>query len=302
MGSKQEKVWKCSTCSKTFPTKQRLTNHIVTHDPEAKVKCQICGKFFKNPQTLSSHMSRLHSNRKRPSCTLCHRVFCSPSYLWKHIDAVHRRTERPRFTCEFPGCGKTYLNKEDASQHIKSEHTENPTRFPCTLCGREFKIRRYLQAHISTHTTEKAHICSTCGRRFAQRSAMNAHEVTHLEKSLRKILKCELCPRTFFSGADLRRHVQFVHENRRNHPCTFCHQRFSTSSDMRRHVAARHPANSEKIHSCDKCEFMTHMKQYLVQHARRHNPAHRRECYFCRKEFFHSSALVQHFRHHTLEK
>lgn len=41
MGSKQEKVWKCSTCSKTFPTKQRLTNHIVTHDPEAKVKCQV---------------------------------------------------------------------------------------------------------------------------------------------------------------------------------------------------------------------------------------------------------------------
>ncbi|XP_035712136.1 oocyte zinc finger protein XlCOF19-like [Folsomia candida] len=57
----------------------------------------------------------------------------------------------------------------------------NPTRFPCTLCGKEFKGRGKLEMHILTHTTEKANSCPTCGRRFSHITSLHRHEATHLE-------------------------------------------------------------------------------------------------------------------------
>ncbi|XP_035716266.1 gastrula zinc finger protein XlCGF62.1-like isoform X1 [Folsomia candida] len=240
----QENGWGCSTCSKTCTTKCNLKLHMLTHDPDAKVKCEICGKISKNPKLLSAHIRMLHTDRDRPSCDICHRLFSTDAKLRRHVNIVHSTTKRPRLPCGFPGCGKTYLNRHSVSYHIKADHSENPTRFPCTLCGKEFKIRRILEAHISTHTTEKTHICSTCGRgfRFGQLTVMKYHE--------------------------------------RTHPCLFCDKRFSTLGNMRRHVEARHPENKEKIHSCNECEYRTHSKLNLAQHARRHNPVNRRECYF----------------------
>ncbi|OXA47395.1 hypothetical protein Fcan01_18015 [Folsomia candida] len=253
----------CSTCLKTFSTKDNLRYHMFTHDPDAKVKCE---------RTLQGH-----------------------------IYTAHNTMERPRFPCGFPGCGKTYLNPETVSKHVKTEHTENPTRFPCILCGKEFRTRRDLESHISTHTTEKAYTCSTCGRSFAQQTGMKVHEATHLEKSTRRIVKCGLCVRIFLSKSNLLTHVKALHENLKNHPCPSCDKRFLTPTNMRTHQEAKHPTNKEKNYSCDKCEYRSHSKGNLANHARRHNPANRRECYFCQKQFGYFSSLVTHCRRHTLE-
>ncbi|XP_035712481.1 gastrula zinc finger protein XlCGF8.2DB-like [Folsomia candida] len=168
--------WRCSKCLKTFNTKANLRYHMFSHDTFAKAKCEICGKVLKNPLVLSQHIKRHHTKRDRPSCNICHRVFATPQNLRAHISTVHNRTKRPRFPCEFPGCGKTYLNKEGVSTHIKAEHSENPIRFPCTLCGKEFEAKRDLELHINTHTTEKAYICPNCGRGFAHRTSLKNHE------------------------------------------------------------------------------------------------------------------------------
>ncbi|OXA40629.1 Zinc finger protein 26 [Folsomia candida] len=237
----------------------------------------ICGKVSKNPLALSVHIRMLHTSRDRPSYDICHRVFYTSTDLRRHIGAVHSTIERPRFQCGFPDCDKSYPVKDDVSKHTKREHTENPTRFPCALCGKEFKTRRVLLTHITTHTTEKAYICSVCGRRFPGAGNLKSHEVTHLEKSTRRIFKCERCPQMCSRRSDLQKHVKVVHENQRNHSCTFCDKTCSTSGNLRRHVEARHSANRDKIHSCDKCDYVTHSKVYLAQHVRRHNPANRPE-------------------------
>ncbi|XP_035712316.1 PR domain zinc finger protein 5-like [Folsomia candida] len=291
----------CSTCLKTFRTKANLTRHMSTHNLDAKVKCEICARIFRNPRTLSNHIKRLHTNRDRAICDVCHRGFFSPDNLRRHISAVHCTITRPRFPCGFPACDKSYLTKADVSKHIKIEHAENPARFPCTLCGKEFRSKHNLDAHISTHTTEKPYSCFTCGRHFSNAYKLKIHEVTHLEQFARRIFKCEICDQTFLLKGYLQRHIQAVHENRRNHPCTFCDKRFSRSDNLRRHVEATHTGN-EKIHSCDKCNFRSHSKGTLAHHAKRHNPANRRECYFCQKQFFYFSKLVTHCRRHTLEQ
>ncbi|OXA47639.1 oocyte zinc finger protein XlCOF26-like [Folsomia candida] len=291
----------CPTCLK-FISKTNLNRHMVTHNPDAKVKCEICRKFFKTPQSLSFHIKMHHTSRDRPSCDTCHREFATSETLRNHMDTVHNMTKRYRFPCGFPECAKTYWTKNGVSKHTRTEHAENPIRFPCTLCGKEFKTRQVLESHIPTHTKEKAFTCSTCGRSFARRTAMKRHELTHLEKSTQRIFNCKLCPHTSLYGANLQNHIQVIHEKQRNYPCTLCDKRFSALANLRRHVEARHSAHREKVHSCDKCEYKAYSKDNLVHHVKRHNSSNRQECYFCQKQFVYFYELVPHFRRHTLEQ
>ncbi|XP_035712239.1 zinc finger protein 2-like [Folsomia candida] len=187
-GKKRE----CSKCSKTYQSKKALRRHLVTHDPDAKVKCEICGIISNTRFTLAAHMKSTHSSR--PSCDTCHREFSAVSSLQRHIDTVYSAKERPRLPCTFPGCEKTYLSNDKLSKHAKTEHSENPVRFPRRLCGKEFKTRVDLTQHIPTHTTEKPYTCATCGRSFAQKGAMTSHEKTHVEKSGRDKFHCQVCP------------------------------------------------------------------------------------------------------------
>lgn len=131
---------------------------------------------FEKPGHLG-HIRRVHTNRKRPHCDVCHQTFFDPRNLRRHMDDVHGPKERPRFPCTLPGCEKTYLKQRYLSQHVKTEHSENPVKFPCPLCGKEFKLRSNLEGHIFTHTTEKPFNCNTCGRSFAQMGAMKLHEL-----------------------------------------------------------------------------------------------------------------------------
>ncbi|XP_035713451.1 zinc finger protein 271-like isoform X2 [Folsomia candida] len=279
---KPGKKWECTKCSKMFHTKRDLTLHMVTHDPDAKVKCEVCGKISKNILALRCHMWGLHSNRKRPSCDACHRVFSTSTFLRLHIDAAHSAWDRLRFPCTVLGCEKTYQDKGSLGHHVRIEHAENPVRYPCILCEKDFKRKGDLEKHIPTHTTEKAHNCVTCGRSFAHRWSMKRHEI-------------------FLNRSALQHHIRVTHENRRNNPCDFCDKKFSKPSELKRRVEARHPVNKELVHSCDRCEYKSYSKANLTGHRKRHNPA-KHGCYFCDKKFVIFAELVSHCRVHTLEK
>ncbi|XP_021961681.1 oocyte zinc finger protein XlCOF26 isoform X1 [Folsomia candida] len=300
MDLKPDKKWDCSKGSKAFKSNYELTDHLVMNAPDANVKCEVCNKVFKNRRNLSAHLRRLHSNRKRPSCDTCHRELSTPANLRRHIDSFHSASEAHRFLCTFPGCEKTYQHIRSLLHHVRIEHAENAVRHSCKLCGKDFKTRPELEQHIPTHTTEKPYNCATCGKSFAHRGTMKGHEKTHLEKSARKVLQCHVCPQTFISKEGLRLHIRVVHENQKNYPCTLCDKRFSKSSNLKGHVEARHATNKELVHSCDKCEYKSHSKQYLAVHTIRHD-APRYGCYFCGKKLFTSRELVSHFRVHTLE-
>ncbi|OXA45157.1 zinc finger protein 160 [Folsomia candida] len=294
------KTFKCSTCCKTFNFKSNLTKHVVTHDTNAQVKRKMCGKISKNSVTLYRHMERLHTTRNRPRCDTCHRVFSNLATLRRHTEAVHNTSERPRLPCGFPSCDKTFLSKYHVSRHEKTEHAENPVRFRCTPCGKEFKIKAHLGQHIPTHTKEKPYNCATCGKSFSHKATMKFHEEMH--KSTREVFKCQLCFKLLSTKLCLHRHIKAVHENERNYPCTFCDKTFSHSSHVKRHVEARHPVDKEKIHSCDKFEYKSHSKVNLALHVKRHFSG-KHGCYFCERKYVTFPELVKHCgRFHTLEK
>uniref|UniRef100_A0A1B0D9S6 C2H2-type domain-containing protein n=1 Tax=Phlebotomus papatasi TaxID=29031 RepID=A0A1B0D9S6_PHLPP len=60
----------CSTCGKSFKTRQRLQNHIITHTGEKKFSCSICSKRFAIASSLKNHM-RIHTGDKPYKCLTC---------------------------------------------------------------------------------------------------------------------------------------------------------------------------------------------------------------------------------------
>ncbi|XP_021961651.2 zinc finger protein 724-like [Folsomia candida] len=207
---------------------------------------------------------------KKYECSKCSKAFKANYELTQHMV-----THDPGAEVKCEVCGKIYRNKFALSTHKSKLHNTmvGRRRFPCTLYGKEFQTKAELDQHILTHPTEKPHKCSTCGRSFTHNSGMRLHEMTHLEKSVRDVFQCDVCPQTFFGRSEQQRHIRRVHENQRNCPCTVCDKRFSNSYHLKRHVEAVHETDKERIHACDKCWYRSHSKHNLANHSIRHNPA-----------------------------
>ncbi|XP_035715904.1 zinc finger protein 25-like [Folsomia candida] len=171
------------------------------------------------------------------------------------------------------------------------EHAENPVRFRCTLCAREFKRREYLNLHITTnHTGEKAYKCSTCEKRFVQRSHLQIHRRVHTDKSDRIKFICHHCDRVFLTKPSLTGHIRAAHENLRNYGCPHCDKKFYRSAHLKGHVESKHtiskdPATNARIPR-SACEI---------------EPCRWKECYFCGKRSLRYFNLARHVRRHTSE-
>ncbi|XP_035701650.1 zinc finger protein 675-like isoform X1 [Folsomia candida] len=246
---------KCKHCSKSFKSKDILATHLTMHDTNAPVKCPICTKSLKNFRSRKTHIAIYHKNRVRPVCKICQKTFTTSTVLRLHTARKHSSTARQRFPCPFDGCGSTFLNQQSIEEHIKVEHVENPYRFPCILCGKEFKRKENLHTHIATHTKEKSYQCSSCGKRLAKKDHLKNHEFVHMEKSLRPVFKCNICPQIFFTKTGLNHHIQTFHENQKNHQCTICKRKFGLARHLKVHLEAIHLPIDSPLLSCDTSLF-----------------------------------------------
>merc|ERR1711860_238152 len=123
IGSQQECVsYKCDQCEKEFPTKLRLSAHVVIHTGEKPYKCEFCEKCFNNCGTYNRHKKNHILGDQRP------------------------------FQCEV--CKKTYKTKEVLEKHFKTIHATY-NQVSCELCERKFPNTTILKQHIKTHSKER---------------------------------------------------------------------------------------------------------------------------------------------------
>ena len=105
-------------------------------------------------------------------------------------------------------------------------------RFECTICGRSFKRKNYLDLHTEIHLNERNHACKLCGKRFNTSKNLKSHLLTH--KYQKKIYKCSACDKSFAREAYLREHLK-THANMKSYKCTFCGKGFNSSCNLSRH-------------------------------------------------------------------
>lgn len=73
----------CTECSKSFKTRQRLTQHQRTHSGEKPFRCTVCKKCFSRSHHLEGHMT-VHSDYRPYKCQLCGSGFKQASHLKLH--------------------------------------------------------------------------------------------------------------------------------------------------------------------------------------------------------------------------
>ncbi|OXA45956.1 zinc finger protein 227 [Folsomia candida] len=296
-------IKKCPHCSKTFKDKSGLNCHLITHDADAAVKCEVCRKPYKNRLVLNVHFRMQHGPYKKIyRCKICHKEFSTSQSIKKHMAAMHSTKPRPRLPCTFSGCDKSFLNKDDVTQHFKMNHTENPRRFRCTLCDKKFKYPRDLNEHLMYHTKEKAYKCATCGKGFPKKSKLARHELTHLERSSRKLHKCPLCQKEFSLVENLRAHTKNIHNTateRPRFPCTSgtCDRTFLTKGTLAKHFEVEHSENPVRF-PCTYCEKEFKTWPELDLHILTHTKEKPYKCATCKKSFAQKNKLHRHQETH----
>ncbi|EDV92236.1 zinc finger protein 865 [Drosophila grimshawi] len=109
---------------------------------EEPYTCSICGQQLRNQRALNNHLHNKHNTM--PGSSPSHSLALS--------------------IC--PNCGE--LPGQNHRCHSKA-------KYACDICGKSFKMKRYLEEHFATHTGVKLHTCAFCPTEFRSKSNMYHH-------------------------------------------------------------------------------------------------------------------------------
>ena len=301
-------------CSNRYSSSKQLRKHVnITHREEAKkeleqieasnlkYKCDFpgCEREYGKKHLLKEHF-RSHTGDMRYSCDVCGERFFLHSHMKRHL---YTHAGIKPHSCRWK-CGATFASYGGRMKHERAQHSENPYKLVCDICGRPFRFDGEVDKHKLTHLAphkRMAYRCSYCGIIFDSISHRERHEQRHKDNDT---FQCEDCNKMFKNEKNLRNHYKTHHEkphpktpdgkscNRRvpgkeekkeppKYPCHLCDipVMFSLTA-LRRHLARKHSTNYKCLK--EGCE-RTFAKQYqLDAHTKLHI---HRSCHWCGKQF-----------------
>nr|XP_057915672.1 zinc finger protein ZFP2-like [Doryrhamphus excisus]XP_057915673.1 zinc finger protein ZFP2-like [Doryrhamphus excisus] len=316
----------CDVCGQVMKNKSSLARHSFIHTGEKPFACHLCELRFNRRDNLRHHISHVHPDgvarreKHRPKqtwlCDVCGKTFRCRSALKTH-EVIHLGV-KPH-SCDL--CPKAYMRINDLEHHKKTVHedsgeqTRRSGSLLCDFCGKEFKFRSQLAAHLQTHTDERPHLCDVCGRKFCRQSQLERHKLLlHPDGgengASAEGMPCEVCGRRFKTEALLATHAR-VHTGDKPFHCGLCLRRFVRAACLKQHhirvhlkvgpraVAQRSP-RTPKIFPCSMCSKVFKFQSLLANHAAVHSDERPHACDMCTRRFRRLSHLKRHRRvvHH----
>ncbi|XP_077908892.1 zinc finger protein 692 isoform X3 [Ictidomys tridecemlineatus] len=153
-----------------------------------------------------------------------------------------KAAKRELMSCDFPGCGRIFSNRQYLNHHKKYQHIHQKS-FCCPepACGKSFNFKKHLKEHVKLHSDTRDYICEFCARSFRTSSNLVIHRRIHTGE---KPLQCEICGFTCRQKASLnwhrRKHAETAAAWR--FPCEFCGKRFERPDSVAAHCSKSHPA------------------------------------------------------------
>lgn len=173
--------------------------------------------------------------------------------------------------------------------------------FVCSACGRQFRLRHLLVAHMVTHTGERPFPCRApgCTKQFGQNSTRNFHERTHSDL---RLFLCTECGRLFKQSSYLKVHTKMMHGAKQQAlVCPVCSKEFRTPMALNLHTWNRHTDECNQM--CGQCSRQFKTRQQLRRH---HKAIHLNErpwqCSICMRRFSQLNNFKSHLRVHAGER
>ncbi|XP_054086735.1 zinc finger protein 271 [Zeugodacus cucurbitae] len=146
--------FKCSVCPKAFLTDLSLKKHMCFHIKEDMARvCGICSKRFPVKNLLVEHL-RTHSTDGRIPCSQCEKSFMWYQDLLNHERSAHLK-EKP-FPCKL--CDKSFQTQKSLRFHSYRHSGEKP--YLCDVCGKDFRqptaMKQHRLKHFKNDTIEKS--------------------------------------------------------------------------------------------------------------------------------------------------
>uniref|UniRef100_A0A1Q3F8D8 Putative c2h2-type zn-finger protein n=1 Tax=Culex tarsalis TaxID=7177 RepID=A0A1Q3F8D8_CULTA len=163
--------YNCSICNRGFGSKAILRRHEVSHSDERNHACDICGKGFKTKRAKAKHTKYMHTAPRNHSCEICNDSFTNSHRLRYHMN---RHSGACPYKCRngTEGCNAAFPTPDGRQRHEEYCGKELQ-KVVCTVCGANFKNKKYLRVHMLGH--EARFECEVCGKKFAQNFRLKAH-------------------------------------------------------------------------------------------------------------------------------
>ncbi|XP_029621591.1 uncharacterized protein LOC115201858 isoform X2 [Salmo trutta] len=131
------------------------------------------------------------------------------------------------------------LTNDSSRDEISKGGSAKEKRFPCSFCGKAFRLPKQVEIHQRMHTGEKPFGCHLCRASFSDSSNLKRHQRVHTGE---KPYSCPQCEKRFSRQHHMKMHLK-VHTGERPFTCTHCGKRFSERSYLRVHQQKMHTAH-----------------------------------------------------------
>lgn len=287
----------CEVCYKVFKTNKQLFNHNRIHRPK-RHKCIQCGKSFVRREHLDKHI-KIHVEKIEEKAELQQQTdstkFCV-AIPTADIELSAEEPYHPRLPVLQPNAIKLEPPDNDLTDEAHLDHQEIHTEgrlaedLEDMIDIEEMKVENRSDSDEVTPSDAPKDTISTKG------------------KSVEKLFKCDLCPKSFRLKCRLGFHKQYTHGTKQ-HECPICGRPFGFRHHMEQHIRTHESIqerqrldteqDNSRLFQCDLCQKTFKTQKALAHHKRyRHGPK-THECHICGFQFTLACRLAKHLRSHS---
>ncbi|XP_024940731.1 transcriptional regulator ovo isoform X1 [Cephus cinctus] len=151
---------------------------------------------------------------------------------------------------------------EERANRPPAGKDDDPNRFTCRVCSKNFSLQRLLNRHMKCHSDVKRYLCTFCGKGFNDTFDLKRHTRTHTGV---RPYKCNLCEKSFTQRCSLESHClkvhgvqhQYAYKERRTkvYVCEECGHTTQEPEVHYLHLKDKHPYSPALLKFYDKRHF-----------------------------------------------